>query len=163
MENRREQKERNRERDPNPATLDHSSKIRKDHIVTYSFTIGPHIYIFIYWFNLLSKDQNPTTAGSALRASTPRKERRRKGKWEERRKGKGSRHRGLNPLPIPGNWGAYRGRRTERKAEKEQRNRDWVPNPAAPDYLVASYDPHGSYGGPIMKPPSICIWLTCLE
>ena len=37
------------------------------------------------------------------------------------------------------------------KKEKE-RNRERDPNPATLDHLVASYDPHGSYGGPILKP-----------
>ena len=50
------------------------------------------------------------------------------------------------PHPNTGNWCAYGGRRKERKTEgrQKERNREWVPNSAALDYLIASYDPHGS-------------------
>ena len=46
-----------------------------------------------------------------------------------------------------------RGKVTERKTEEEQkeRNRKRAPNPATPDHLVASYDPHGSYSGPLFN------------
>ena len=47
-----------------------------------------------------------------------------------------------------------RGKRTEWKTEKEQkeRNKEWVPNQPTPDHLVVFYDPHGLYVGPILKP-----------
>ena len=36
--------------------------------------------------------------------------------------------------------------------QKEERNRYWASNSATLDYLV-SYDPHGSYGKPILLSP----------
>ena len=42
----------------------------------------------------------------------------------------------------------------ERKTEEKETNRERDPNPVALDHLVASYDPYGSYGGPILNPPS---------
>ena len=38
----------------------------------------------------------------------------------------------------------------KQKKEQKERNRERAPNPAALDYSVASYDPQGSYGEPIL-------------
>ena len=48
--------------------------------------------------------------------------------------------------------GALIGEEKQKKDDKE-RNRERVRNPATLDHLVASYDPHGSYGGTFLKPP----------
>ena len=39
------------------------------------------------------------------------------------------------------------------KLRKEQKETGSSPNPAVLDHLVTSYDPHGSYGETIQKPP----------
>ena len=38
-------------------------------------------------------------------------------------------------------------------AKDKRKKQGLVPNPAALDHLVTSYDLHGSYGGPILNPP----------
>ena len=41
---------------------------------------------------------------------------------------------------------------TGKKEEKQkERNRELASNPSSLDYSVVSYDPQGSYGGPILK------------
>ena len=37
--------------------------------------------------------------------------------------------------------------------QKKKKNKERGPNPAILDPLVASYNPHGPYGGPILKHP----------
>ena len=58
-----------------------------------------------------------------------------------------------NHLPQPRQmmrvWGTKN--RMENRKEQKERNREWVPNPATLDHLAVSYDPHGSYGRPILK------------
>ena len=39
-----------------------------------------------------------------------------------------------------------------KQKKEKKRNRERVPNPATPDHMVDSYDPHGSYGLPILFP-----------
>ena len=39
----------------------------------------------------------------------------------------------------------------KQRKEQKERNRDQTPNPSTLGHLVASYDPYGSYGGPIVK------------
>ena len=39
------------------------------------------------------------------------------------------------------------------KNEKKERNKELASSPATQDHLVTSYDPHGSYGGSILKSP----------
>ena len=63
--------------------------------------------------------------------------RRKKNEWDRDTEGE-------IPNPSPGNRCTKRGKTTEQKTE--EKNREQVPNPANPDHLVASYDPHGSYG-----------------
>ena len=41
-----------------------------------------------------------------------------------------------------------------KQKEEKERNKERAPNPATLDYSVASYEPHGSYGGPFMKAPT---------
>ena len=38
--------------------------------------------------------------------------------------------------------------------EKNERNRNWDPNPATLDHLVTTYELYGSCNGPILKPPT---------
>ena len=40
------------------------------------------------------------------------------------------------------------------KQKQEEKNMERAPNQATMDHLVVSYAPHGSYGGPILKPPA---------
>ena len=81
----------------------------------------------------------------------PRASRAREDQGEEVRKEKDRGTKSETTNPIPSNWCAHRGWRTGRKTEerKKKKNREWTTNPATPDHLVRSYDPRGSYGGPI--------------
>ena len=78
-------------------------------------------------------------------------EKRQEGKNEE----KMDRNRGWNHPPqhrqLMHVWGKKK--RTENK-EKQKKETGSCPQPSYLDYLVASDDPHGSYGGPILKPPT---------
>ena len=40
-----------------------------------------------------------------------------------------------------------------KQKKNKKKKTEWVLNPPTPDHLVTSYDPHGSYSGPILKPP----------
>ena len=57
-------------------------------------------------------------------------------------------------LPHPRRLMRILGIKNRREDRREERNRERVPNPATPDHLVASYNPYGSYGGLILKPPA---------
>ena len=84
-----------------------------------------------------------------------------RGRYKKERAKEGEERRKMNRAEggetfhlNPGNLIANRGRRTEWKTEgRTKKNKEWVSNPAALDHLVASYDPHGSYGRPILKHP----------
>ena len=42
----------------------------------------------------------------------------------------------------------------EEQTRKKEKSKERIYNPATLDYLVASYDPHGSYGASIVKFPT---------
>ena len=56
--------------------------------------------------------------------------------------------------PNLDNLGTYGGRRKEQKTKgRTKKNKQEAdPQPSYLDHLVTSYDPHGSYGGLILKP-----------
>ena len=92
-----------------------------------------HIYIYLLYENLLLPPQG-------RHASVPRKEGRMKDMGEERRKGKGLRHRGQTPKPILG-IDAHIGdeEQNEKQNKEKERNREWVPNSATQDLYIYIY------------------------
>ena len=43
-------------------------------------------------------------------------------------------------------------KRRKQKKEQKERSMEWIFNPVTPDHFITSYDPHGLYSGPILKP-----------
>ena len=96
--------------------------------------------VFIYIL-FIKHTPSPVTAWSAHNNAEIRVKNWRRKEREERRK-KRIKAEGETFHSNLGNWCANSGRRTEWKTEER--------NGVGP-HLVASYDPHGSYGGPILK------------
>ena len=61
--------------------------------------------------------------------------------------------RGKPSTPHPRQMMRPQGKKNRMEARKRKKQRAG-PNPATPEELVASYDPHESYGVPILKPNS---------
>ena len=93
---------------------------------------------------LLHYNLDPTTAGSACMNAQEREKEERRVRKAKKRKGIEA-HRVKPPTPSQ-TTDAHIGD----EEKNEERNRERVPNPATPDYVVASYEPHDSYGEPII-------------
>ena len=124
-------------------SLGNGNTMKVIHIKTIRSDMG-NVYVYSMYIYLLGKYLIPPLLG---RATTTRKERRLKNKWEERRS-KGARDREQKFFLNPGNWCVHRGGRKELK--KEERTRERASNSATMDHSVTFYDPHWSYSEPII-------------
>ena len=101
-----------------------------------------HINIPKYLFYLFNIQTPYSATAKWVRVNI--KERRRKDKEEEQRKGKRPRH------PTPARIIDALVGDEQNGREKQEKNKEQNPNPATLDPSVASYNPQGSHGQPIL-------------
>ena len=90
------------------------------------------------------------------RASTLNEREKKEDKWEELRRRKESGQRARLPTPTREIDALIEDEEQngKEKIEEKERNNERNPNSGTLNHLVAFYDPHGSYGGVIPKPPT---------